>query len=174
MQNKRGISQAFAAPAAAVEIRAASVFDVFAMSRVLLASIRDLCQAGHGGDAARIAEWTANKTPEHIRSWIGGPGRYWLAERGSEAAAVGGLNPDGTISLLCVAPAAAGRGTGAAMLDHLEAELLRSGHSEGRLNATRTALDFYRKHGWREAAAGGGCCGTPCIAMLKRLSCGLR
>ncbi|MBY6057556.1 GNAT family N-acetyltransferase [Leisingera daeponensis] len=170
MQNKRGISQAFAAPAAALEIRPATVFDVFAMSRVLLASIRDLCQADHGGDDVRIAEWTANKTPEQIRSWIGGPGRYWLAERGSEAAAVGGLDPDDTISLLYAAPAAAGQGAGAALLAHLEAELLRSGHSEGRLNATRTALGFYRKHGWQEAGAGGVCCGTPCIAMRKRLN----
>ncbi|MEW2914926.1 GNAT family N-acetyltransferase [Leisingera sp. JC11] len=169
MQNKRGISQAFAAPAAALEIRAASVFDVFAMSRVLTASIRDLCQADHGGDAARIADWTANKTPGQIRSWIGGPGRYWLAERGGEAAAVGGIDPDGTISLLYVAPAAARQGTGAALLAHLEAELLRNGHFEGRLNATRTALAFYRKNGWQVAEDAAGCCGAPCIPMLKAL-----
>ncbi|MBQ4824357.1 GNAT family N-acetyltransferase [Leisingera sp. HS039] len=169
MQNKRGISQAFAAPAAPLEIRRANVFDVFAMSRVLIASIRDLCQADHGSDAARIADWTANKTPEQVRGWIAGPGCYWLAEHGGEAAAVGGLSPDGSISLLYVAPAAAGRGTDAVMLAYLEAELLQSGHAEGRLDATRTALDFYRRHGWRTAGKTGGCCGTPCIAMRKSL-----
>ncbi|MDC0658939.1 GNAT family N-acetyltransferase [Leisingera sp. SS27] len=170
MQNKRGISQAFTAPPAPLEIRAATVFDVFAMSRILIASIRDLCQADHGGDSARIAEWTGSKTPEQIRGWIAGPGRYWLAEHGGEAAAVGGLSPDGSISLLYVAPVAAGRGTGAAMLAHLEAELLRQGHAEGRLDATRTALDFYRKHGWEAAEETGGCCATPCIPMRKALS----
>ncbi|NVK14404.1 MAG: GNAT family N-acetyltransferase [Rhodobacteraceae bacterium] len=167
MQNKRGISQAFAAPAAPLEIRAATVFDVFTMSRVLIASIRDLCTADHGGDAARIADWTANKTPQHIRGWIGGPGRYWLADRGGEATAVGGLSPDGSISLLYVAPAAAGRGSGGAMLAHLEAELLRDGHAVGRLDATRTALGFYRKHDWNAVEETGGCCGTPCIPCAK-------
>ncbi|KIC35767.1 GNAT family N-acetyltransferase [Leisingera sp. ANG-M7] len=169
MQNKRGISQAFAAPAAPLEIRRATVFDVFAISRVLIASIRGLCQADHGGDAARIAAWTVDKTPEQIRGLIAGPGCYWLAEHGGEAVAVGGLSPDGSISLLYVAPAAAGRGTGTAMLAHLEAELQRQGHAEGRLDATRTALDFYRKHGWEATEETGGCCATPCIPMRKAL-----
>ncbi|OED46868.1 GNAT family N-acetyltransferase [Leisingera sp. S232] len=169
MQNKRGISQAFAAPAAPLSIRRATVFDVFSMSRVLISSIRDLCKADHGNDAGRIADWTANKTPEQIRDWIGGPGRYWLAEQNNEAAGVGGLAPDGSISLLYIAPAAAGQGAGTALLAHLEAELLRDGHAEGRLSATRTALAFYRNHGWQEIRTDSNCCGTSCRTMRKTL-----
>ncbi|UWQ74444.1 GNAT family N-acetyltransferase [Leisingera sp. M658] len=169
MQNKRGISQAFARPAAELVIRPATVFDVFAMSQVLIASIRDLCQADHGGDAGKIADWTANKSPAQIRNWIDGPGRYWLAERGGGAAAVGGLGPDGTVSLLYVSPDAVGQGSGSGMLRHLETELRRAGHSEGRLNATRTALGFYSSNGWQRIDAAQGGCGTACIPMRKSL-----
>lgn len=140
------------------------------MSQVLKASIHDLCQADHGGDPQRIAAWTAGKSPGHIRTWFGGSGRYWLAERNGQAAAVGGLDRDGTVTLLYVAPGAEGQGTGAAMLAQLETELLGAGHSEGRLNATRTALGFYRKHGWLHQDAPAACCGLPCIPMRKPLT----
>lgn len=169
MQNKRGISQAFARPIAQLQIRPATIFDVFDMSRVLIASIRNLCAAEHRGDAGRIAGWTAGMTPERIRAWIDGPGRYWLAERGGEAVAVGGLDQDGAISLLHTAPAAAGQGAGSALLAHLEAELRSRGSGEGRLNATRTALGFCRKRGWQEAGTARGCGGMPRIAMRKPL-----
>ncbi|AHD02303.1 GNAT family acetyltransferase [Leisingera methylohalidivorans DSM 14336] len=152
-----------------MQIRPATVFDVFAMSQVLIASIRDLCRADHGGDAAKIADWTADKSPAHIRSWIDGPGRYWLAERGGSAEAVGGLDPDGAVSLLYVSPNAAGRGSGSVLLGHLEAELRRADHSDGRLNATRTALGFYQHHGWQRVDAPEGCCGTSGVPMRKPL-----
>ncbi|WP_027256613.1 GNAT family N-acetyltransferase [Leisingera aquimarina] len=169
MQNKRGISQAFARPAAELVIRPATVFDVFAISQVLIASIRDLCQADHGGDAGKIADWTANKSPAQIRNWIDGPGRYWLAERGGGPEAVGGLAPEGLISLLYVFPGAVGQGSGSVMLRHLEMELCGAGHSEGRLNATRTAQGFYRTRGWQSDDAPQEGCGTPCIPMRKSL-----
>ena len=169
MQNKRGISQVFARSSGRLEIRPASVFDVFAMSRVLTDSIRDLCHADHCGDPQRIAAWTAGKSPGQIRAWFGDAGRYWLAERSGRAEAVGGLHPDGTVTLLYAAPSASGQGTGTAMLTHLETELRSAGHGEGRLNATRTALGFYRKHGWRQEEAPAACCGFPCIPMRKPL-----
>lgn len=169
MQNKRGISQAFARPLSGLEIRPASVFDVFAMSQVLTASVRGLCQAGHGCDPQRIDAWTAAVAPGQIRAWFGGAGRYWLAERNGQAAAVGGLDPDGTVTLLYVAPSAAGQGTGSALLAHLEAELHSAGHSEGRLSATRAALGFCRKHGWRQEEASAASCCLPCIPMRKPL-----
>ncbi|KIC10842.1 hypothetical protein RA19_08810 [Leisingera sp. ANG-M1] len=170
MQNKRGISQAFAPVAVPqLQIRPATVFDVFDMSRVLISSIRDLCKADHDGDAARIAEWTADKSPERIRTWIEGPGRYWLAELGGAVAGVGGLNSKGAISLLYVAPEVAGQGAGTALLAHLESELLKSGCSEGRLNATGTALEFYQANGWQRDGAPVNFCGTPCLPMHKHL-----
>lgn len=170
MQNKRGISQAFC-PAAPpqLEIRPATVFDVFTVSEILIASIRELCHADHGGDAGRIAGWTSGKSPAGVRSWISGPGCCWLAGQGGKAAGVCGVDAEGAISLLYVSPEATGQGVGSAMLAHLEAELAKAGRGEGRLNATRTALGFYQAHGWLQDTAPAECCGAPCIPMRKRL-----
>ena len=44
-------------------VRRAEPDDVLAMSRVLTASIIELCAADHGNDPAAIAAWTRNKTP---------------------------------------------------------------------------------------------------------------
>ncbi|MEX0301280.1 MAG: GNAT family N-acetyltransferase [Leisingera sp.] len=171
MQNKRGISQAFASRQDPVlEIRPAAVFDVFDVSRILTASVRDLCQADHGGDPEQIAAWTAGKSPEQIRTWIAGPGRYWLALQGGKAAGVCGLDPEGAISLMYVSPDAANKGLGSAMLSHLEAELLRGGLREGRLSTTRTALGFYRAKGWQQEAATVPGRGAHCLPMRKRFS----
>ena len=168
MQNKRGISQAFAPVAVPqLQIRPATVFDVFDMSRILTASIRELCHADHLGDAARIADWTADKSPDQIRKWVGGPGRYWLAIQNGAAAGVGGIAPGGVVSLLYTCPPAAGLGAGSAMLSHLETQLQEAGCREGRLNATRTALEFYRARGWQPLDEPEACCGTSCIPMRK-------
>ena len=49
-------------------IRPAREADVPEMSRVLIASITELCAADHGNRADRLASWTANKTPEGVRA----------------------------------------------------------------------------------------------------------
>ena len=47
-----------------VSIREADVTDAGACSKVLCASIIELCTADHNDDEAVIAKWTANKTPD--------------------------------------------------------------------------------------------------------------
>ena len=56
-----------------IAIRRAAAADVPAMSRVLIASITDLCHADHRGDAGIIAGWTANKVPESVARWVAHP-----------------------------------------------------------------------------------------------------
>ncbi|WP_209505791.1 GNAT family N-acetyltransferase [Ruegeria sp. HKCCSP335] len=169
MQNKRGISQAFSKVPEGVTLRRATVFDVFDISRVLIRSITKLCGADHQGDPQAIAQWTDNKDPATIRGWIKPGSQIWQAERAGQVAAVGGLLETGEITLLYIDPDHTGCGLGAAVLNRLERELLAAGCSSASLEATKTAQDFYLRHGWQ---ATGRCCGhgdLSCFAMHKSL-----
>ncbi len=168
MQNKRGISQAFPQAIEGIYLRRATVFDVFDLSKVLVRSITQLCQADHQNDPEAIAQWTANKDPATIRGWIAGGAQIWLAENAGQVAAVGGLR-DAEITLLYLDPDHTGYGIGAAMLHRLEQELVSTGHAEARLEATRTAQEFYRRHGWLATGQCGARGDVTCFAMRKSL-----
>jgi GNAT superfamily N-acetyltransferase len=175
MQNKRGISQAFA-PAAqdaapALTVRDATVFDVFAISTLLQASITSLCHADHGGDPAKLAPWLANKSPADIRAWITSGTCLRLAELNGAAAAAGAVIPGtGRLELLYAAPQAAGQGAGTALLADLEEQLRPRGTTEASLTATRTAHGFYRAHGWQDAGPPVTCFAVPGYPMRKALA----
>ncbi len=102
MKNKRGIAQAFPNPPQGTVLRRATVFDVFDISRVLIGSIRDLCQADHMDDPNKLEQWTDNKDPASVRGWIESGAVLWVATQGDELTAVGGLREGGEISLLYV------------------------------------------------------------------------
>lgn len=149
MQNKRGISQAFSRRSAGLELRRATVFDVFDISRIVIQSITLLCTADHKDNPDVIANWTANKTPEHIRGWIEGPHDVWLILDSEKPAGIGGYSPGGEVSVLYIAPAHIGKGIGSALLSRLEADLKKTGHETARLDSTMTARGFYLKQGWQ-------------------------
>ncbi|WP_348540279.1 GNAT family N-acetyltransferase [Ruegeria sp. R14_0] len=145
------------------------MFDVFDLSRILVRSITQLCVADHADDPEIIAQWTANKNPATIRDWIDAGAQIWLAEQAGQPAAVGALGQDGDITLLYIDPDHTGGGVGRALLEKLERELIRAGHAEGRLEATKTAYPFYARHGWQ---ATGGCSqrtDLSCLHMRKSL-----
>lgn len=129
-------------------VRSATVFDVFEMSAVLTRSITELCEADHQGDPDQIAEWTANKSPEHIRNWLRGAHHIWVAELDGRLCAVAGTSPEGEVSVLYVDPWAVGRGLGTALLAKAEHHLKEIGFAQASLESTTTALEFYRCHGW--------------------------
>lgn len=157
MQNKRGISQAFSPAGTGGELlRRATLFDLFDMSRVLTQSISQLCTADHGGDAAAIARWCANKTPQALRAQMMHEGaEFWLLTRAGQIAAVGALAEidqtagTGRVTLNYVDPACRGQGASAALLAGLEARLSEQGIERGLLTSTATARDFYLSRGWR-------------------------
>lgn len=174
MQNKRGISQAFGAAAPGRVIRRATPFDVFEMSAVLQASIRELCQADHQGDSVRLAEWADSKTPAAIRTWLDGPGEFWVIEEGGQIAAVGALGGieggAGLITLNYVSPNYRFRGLSNALLGHLEGRLAALGVTIARLEGTKTAMPFYLARGWQADTAPCGECRAECMAMVKHLT----
>ena len=152
-------------------IRPAREADVAEMSRVLIASITELCAADHGNRADRLASWTANKTPEGVRAMLGQAGLSVLVgELDGQIAAVGAMVPaNGEIALNYVDPAARFRGVSKAMLAAMEAELRRQGVAEARLTSTITARGFYHAAGWSDDDSRVACQGGEGYRMRKLL-----
>lgn len=119
------------------------------MSRVLTASIIELCAADHGNDPEAIAAWTMNKSEGGVATMLDNPDLLiFVAELDGAVSAVGAITRDGTVALNYVAPTARFRGLSKAVMARLEAELKALGFTEGRLEATATALKFYQATGW--------------------------
>lgn len=139
------------------------------MSAVLIASITQLCQLDHHGDATFIARWLANKSPSMVARMLTNPAlSLFVAECDGEITAVGAIEGDARIALNYVAPAPRFRGISSALLAALEAEMAARGTAVGRLVSTNTAEAFYRARFWMDdaeaAEAGRG------IALRKRLA----
>ena len=142
------------------------------MSRVLIASITELCAADHGNRAERLASWTANKTPEGVKAMLAQPGLSVLVgELDEQVVAVGAIIPtNGEIALNYVDPGARFRGVSKALLSAMEADLLRQGIAEARLTSTITARAFYHAAGWADDDARVACQGGEGYRMRKRLA----
>jgi GNAT superfamily N-acetyltransferase len=134
-----------------LRVRRAEPADIPAMSRVLIASITELCVPDHGNDPDKLAAWLHNKTPEGVEAMLANPhGGLFVAELDGAVAAVGAVSGNGAITLNYVDPEARFRGVSKAMLAVLESELRALGFAEGRLEATATARSFYEAAGWAE------------------------
>jgi GNAT superfamily N-acetyltransferase len=130
-------------------VRPARAADAAAMSDVLTASITELCAADHGNDPGAIAAWTANKTPHGVGAMLASPDtQAYVAERQGGIVGVGAISRTGMVTLNYVSPEARYTGVSKALFSRLESELLTLGHREGRLEATATAIEFYRRAGW--------------------------
>ena len=116
-----------------------------------MASITELCVGDHHNDPEALAAWTRNKSVPGVVAMLANPDLAMLvAERDGLVLAVGAINRDGSISLNYVAPHARFTGISSLLLSALENGLRDMGHVEGRLEATLTARDFYRKRGWHD------------------------
>ncbi len=155
-----------------MRVRLAEPADAGAMSKVLVASISELCAADHGGRPEAIANWTRNKTPESVRGWLeNAANRLFVAEEDGVILGVGGWNAAGEIILNYVSPDARFRGVSRAILAALEDAMRKSGVTDARLDSTATARRFYRDAGWQEGQGGSSCShSVPCYPMTKRLA----
>ena len=136
---------------------------------MLIASIRQLCAADHGNEAAAIDAWVANKTPERVAVWLEGAHGVRVAGDGDEIAAVGAVSEEGEVLLLYVAPERRRQGHSSALLRALEAELAEAGHKEARLVSTKTAHGFYLAQGWQDDGPEVACFRTRGRPMRKPL-----
>jgi len=169
MQNKRGIARAFSRPPAGTILRQATLFDVFELSTVLIASITQLCAKDHHNEPDQIVRWSANKDPASIRRWISEGAQIHVIEKEGHIAGVGAITHAGWINLLYMSPEFVGAGLGKLLLRHLEHLLAQSGHIVARLDATRTAFGFYESQGWNADGAPKYWNGIPQFPMRKSL-----
>ncbi len=134
-----------------ISIRRATPADVSAMSRVLIASITELCAADHRNEEKALAAWTANKSEAGVAKMLANPDlRVFVADRDERILAVGAITMGGEIALNYVAPDARFQGVSRTLLARLEDELVALGFTEGHLEATETARRFYLAAGWLE------------------------
>lgn len=134
-----------------IVVRRATLADVPAMSRLLIASITQLCTADHKGDPQAIANWTRNKTIDGVTAMLEAPeNRMFVAERDGVIAAVGCVVGDDEIGLNYVDPAHRFMGVSRALLAAMEAAMREGGATEGRLKSTSTAHRFYLDAGWTD------------------------
>nr|WP_280922531.1 GNAT family N-acetyltransferase [Ruegeria sp. HKCCSP346] len=92
-----------------------------------------------------------------------------MAEREGRVVAVGGLFETGKITLLYVDPDHVGSGVGAALLNRLERQLAACGCTEVHLDGTKTAREFYLRHGWKVTGQCSDSRDLTCFAMRKSL-----
>ena len=120
---------------------------------VLRRSIIELCVADQGNDAKILAGWLANKTPEHVRTWIGNPDNVVVvAEEDGAILGVGAVARSGEITLNYVSPDARFRGVSKAMLARLEVQASAFGQTLCVLTSTSTARRLYEAAGYRADA----------------------
>lgn len=133
-----------------LHIRSALPADAVEASTVLRRSITELCQADHEDDPARIAVWTANKTPEEWAAWLQQEDvALYVAVLDQRIAGVGAVTKTGEVRLNYVSPEARYCGVSKALLARMEKDTLALGVTHCRLESTRTAYRFYCAAGYR-------------------------
>jgi GNAT superfamily N-acetyltransferase len=153
-----------------IAVRRATPADVPAMSRVLTASIRDLCTADHRNDPERLDRWLANKTEPEVTKMLANPrAGYFIAERDGIVAAVGCVLEPDEVGLNYVDPAHRFAGVSKALLAAMEADVAANGQREAKLMSTGTAHRFYEASGWHDAGGPEDHNGMLCYPMRKTL-----
>jgi GNAT superfamily N-acetyltransferase len=146
-----------------IEILATQARHAERIAAIIRASIEKLCAADHGNDPFRLDSWLANKTTDNVRGWIEHPGNIFVhAVLDENIVGAACATKTGRIDLVYIDPVYRGRGISAALLNHLEQELASLGVRKAALESTRTARNFYHRHGWRETKNGN-------LSMIKYL-----
>jgi GNAT superfamily N-acetyltransferase len=150
-----------------ITVRRAVDSDVLAMSRTMIASIRELCAADHGNDPESVASWIGNKSEEGVRAMLANAdNQLFVAELAGAVAAVGCIRFANQIALNYVDPDHRFRGISTGLLGAMEDAIRKAGVNEATVVSTATARRFYLARGWQESGPGAPRTGYP---MHKRL-----
>lgn len=154
-----------------ITIRPAEQGDADATADVLRQSITQLCHADHQNDAAVLAKWLANKTPQSFRTWLANPNNFCVVAEDNELLlGVGMLGRNGKIHLLYLRPGAQRRGIGKALYRALEQKAGAWELHRLFLESTTAACAFYESMGFvRTGDAVRGFGATPSLAYEKML-----
>jgi N-acetylglutamate synthase-like GNAT family acetyltransferase len=131
-------------------IRSAAETDAPEISRVVRASIHDLCVEDHNNAEEVIGFWTANKTAATMLAWLSNPENITLVSESGHGGLAGIVMGTrlGHMLLLYVDPANVKGGVGSRLLESLEYELAAIGVSNVTANSTKSALTFYQGKGF--------------------------
>lgn len=164
MQNKRGIAQALSPKdESALELRRATVFDVFSVQELLS---RPLCSIAQTLDKTLSESSLPDLSAQAIRKWLQEDKIILLATLGSESIGLGVASPAGEITaLLAIADDRSGS-SGAILLARLEDELVQAGCRIAYTWCAASALEFFENHGWTNTG--------PSVIELTRLEKVLR
>ncbi len=145
-------------------IRPAHIADADRIHRIHTASIRALARSAYSSDL--IESWAGHLRPALYLTPIH-EGRLWVVEAQGALVALGILDEDHSeVKALYVAPDHARCGHGRRLLRHLEAEIQRAGHVQSQLSASKNAIAFYERMGYRVVGRA-----EHCLPNGGRLAC---
>jgi GNAT superfamily N-acetyltransferase len=134
-----------------ITLRPARACDAEAMLEITARSVEGLAKAHY--TPAQIKLWTEGRTADYYRDAIA-KGRAHVAEQGGRVVGFVDSEP-GELTRLFILPGVAGKGLGARLMEVGLAEAKR-GHTGGpiRIEATRNAVPFYEKFGFKVVGHG--------------------
>ena len=140
------------AVAADVVVRRALPDDAEAVCTVHKASVRGLCAGRYSPE--QIEAWIGDRRPEHYRHAMTEGGEAMVVAERAGGGVVGFASLQGAeVVAVYVSPAAAGRGTGTALLRAIEREARARGVDRLHLSASLNAVPFYEAMGYRSVHA---------------------
>lgn len=93
----------------------------------------------------QIERWVSIMTPDRYTPHVD---NILVAEEHGSIVGFVWLSDDGYVNAIYVAPAAAGKGVGSALLKRAEEKVIVQGITSLRLDATLNAVPFYERHGF--------------------------
>ncbi len=132
-----------------MKIRKARIIDAITISRLIQNTLEKINSADYSPDEIRA--WKNSDTSTRVKNRIQDKNRYMcVAIKGNKIVGVGSLKGN-EISAIYIKADRIGKGVGSFILSHIEKTALRKGIKELKMDSSLTAVNFYKKHGYKKA-----------------------